>query len=97
MKTRPEDILLALDSLQELFQEYGEAVTPALLLKRMERKAHRRMPMQLVAYLYWSLGFVTRAGPGNSYCIIPNPSLLAEKRSQFCKDSANSNNRPLKH
>jgi len=87
MNTGKDDIPVMLDSLQELFNEYGEAVTPTLLVKRMERKVHRHVSMHVVAYQYTSLGFVTKRIPGTSshYSIIPNHELLAEKRVQYCK------------
>jgi hypothetical protein len=86
MITGREDIPAMLDSLQELFQEHGDTVTPTLLVSRMEQKLHRRLHMHMVAYLYRSLGFVTKRIEGhcNSYYIIPNLELLAEKRAQFC-------------
>ena len=85
MNTRSEDIPAMLDSLQELFNEYRDAVTPTLLSERMESKLHRRLPMHVVAHLYTSQGFVTKRINGqNNYCIIPNLELLAEKRAQFC-------------
>ena len=86
MITGREDIPAMLDSLQELFQEHGDTVTPTLLVSRMEQKLHRRLHMHMVAYLYRSLGFVTKRIEGhcNSSYIIPNLELLAEKRAQFC-------------
>jgi len=85
MNTRSEDIPVMLDCLQELFNEYGDAVTPTLLVESMGRKLHRRMQMQSVAHQYTSLGFVTkRMNALKKYCIIPNLELLAEKRAQFC-------------
>jgi hypothetical protein len=75
-----------LDCLQELLNEYGDAVTPTLLVERMERKLHRHLRMHVVAHQYTSLGFVTkRVIAQQKYCIIPNSELLAEKRAQFCK------------
>lgn len=59
MNTWKEDITVILDSLQELFNEYGDTVTPTLLVERMERKLHRRLPMHVAAYLHTSQGFVT--------------------------------------
>jgi hypothetical protein len=87
-----EDIPTMLDSLQELFQEHGDTVTPTLLVNKMEQKLRRRLPMHVVAYLYTSLGFVTKRieVQGNNYCIIPNFDLLAEKRAQFCNADNNS-------
>jgi hypothetical protein len=86
MITGREDIPAMLDSLQELFQELGDTVTPTLLVSRMEQKLHRRLHIHVVAYLYRSLGFVTKRIEGhcNSYYIIPDLELLAEKRAQFC-------------
>ena len=86
MNTRSEDIPAMLDSLQELFNEYGDAVTPTLLVERMERKLHRHVRMHVVAHHYASLGFITkRYNAQQKYSIIPNPELLAERRDQFCK------------
>ena len=85
MNTGKEDIPVMLDSLQELLSEYRDAVTPTLLVERMERKLHRHFQLHVVAHLYTSLGFVTKRLNGqNNYCIIPNLELLAEKRAQFC-------------
>jgi hypothetical protein len=88
MNIEKEDISVMLDCLQELFREQGDMVTPTLLVNRMEQKLHRRLHMHVIAHLYSSLGFVTRPGYGNSYCIIPNPELLAEKRAQYCKSDS---------
>ena len=86
MNSEKEDIPVMLDCLQELFNEYGEAVTPTLLVERMETKLHRQMPMHVVAHQYTSLGFVTkRLNAKQKYSIIPNLELLAERRDQFCK------------
>ena len=86
MKTRSEDIPVMLDCLQELFNEYGEAVTPTLLVERMERKLHKHVRMHVVAHQDTSLGFVTkRLNAQSKYNIIPNPELLAQRRAQFCK------------
>ena len=75
-----------LDCLQELFSEYGDAVTPTLVVERMETKLHRRVPMHVVVHEYTSLGFVTkRSIPKQKYTIIPNLELLAEMRAKFCK------------
>ena len=92
MNTRSEDILVMLDCLQELFNEYGDKVTPTLLVERMERKLHRHVQMHVVAHQYTSLGFVTkRLNAKQKYSIIPNPELLAERRDQFCKVQKNVN------
>ena len=91
MKTEKEDIPVMLDSLQELFDEYGDAVTPTLLVERMERKLHRQMPMHVVAHQYTSLGFVTkRLNAKQKYSIIPNLELLAERRAQFGRAKGNT-------
>jgi len=86
MNTEKEEIPVMLDCLQELFNEYGDAVTPTLLVERMETKLHRHVPMHVIAHQYASLGFIIkRPNSLQKYCFIPNPELLAEKRSQFCK------------
>jgi hypothetical protein len=46
MKTGKEDIPVMLDSLQELFHEHGDTVTPTLLVRRMEQKLHKRLRIQ---------------------------------------------------
>jgi hypothetical protein len=82
MNSEKEDIPVMLDCLQELFNEYGEAVTPTLLVERMH----------VVAHQYTSLGFVTkRLNAKQKYSIIPNLELLAERRDQFCKVQKNVN------
>ena len=85
MITGREDIPAMLDSLQELFQEHGDTVTPTLLVSRMEQKLHRRLHMHMVAYLYRSLGFVTKRIEGhcNSYYIIPNSRAARRKMSSI--------------
>jgi hypothetical protein len=86
MNTGKEDIPVMLDCLQELFDEYGDAVTPTLLVERMETKLHRQVRMHVVAHQYTSLGFFTKMNNAEQKChIIPNPELLAERRVQFCK------------
>jgi hypothetical protein len=88
LKLNEKDISAMLDSLYELFQEYGDNVTPTLLSERMEQKLHRHVHMHNLAYLYSSLGFVTRRGNRNTISyIIPNSELLTEKRAQFCNVS----------
>ena len=90
MNSEKEDIPVMLDCLQELFDEYGDAVTPTLLVERMERKLHRHVRMHVVAHHYASLGFITkRYNAQQKYSIIPNPELLAERRDQFCKVQKN--------
>ena len=41
MNIGKEYIPVMLDSLQELFNEYGDKVTPTLLVELMERKLHQ--------------------------------------------------------
>jgi hypothetical protein len=98
MNTSREDIPIMLDCLQELFQEHEDTVTPTLLVSRMEQKLQRHLQMHVVAYLYTSLGFVTKRIEGhcNHHYIIPNTELLAEKRAQFCNDHINTPNQPIK-
>jgi hypothetical protein len=91
MNTRSEDIPVMLDCLQELFNEYGDKVTPTLLVERMERKLHRHVQMHVVAHQYASLGFVTkRLNAQQKYSIIPNLELLAEIRAQFGRANGNT-------
>ena len=91
MNAEKEDVPVMLDCLQELFNEYGEAVTPTLLVERMERKLHRQMPMHVVAHQYTSLGFVTkRLNAKQKYSIIPNLELLAEIRTQLGRANGNT-------
>jgi len=81
-------IPVLLDSLQELFQEHGDRVTPTALAERMEQKLHRHIAPFVAAYLYTTLGFVSTPRSnhmGRGYYIVPNPELLAERRAQFCK------------
>ena len=86
MNTEKDDIPVMLDWLQELFNEFGDAVTPTLLVERMETKLHRQVRMHVVAHEYTSWGFVTkRLNTKQKYSIIPNLDLLAELRAQFGK------------
>lgn len=86
MNTEKEDIPVMLDCLQDLFNEFGDAVTPTLLVERMEQKLHRQLRMHVVAHEYTSLGFVTkRSDAKRKYTIIPNLNLLTELRAQFGK------------
>ena len=81
-------IPVLLDSLQELFQEHGDRVTPTALAERMGQKLHRHISPFVAAYLYTTLGFVSSPRSnhmGRGYYIVPNPELLAERRAQFCK------------
>jgi len=84
-----EDIAAMLDSLQELFQEYGNDVTATLIAERMEQKLHRHVHYHQAAYLYRLMGFDAIRGDGHidksKYYVVPDLQLLAEKRAQFCK------------
>ena len=87
-RAKEGDIAVMLDCLAELFQEQGDEVMPKDLAERMEHKLHRHIHHHVAAYLYTSLGFVTRKlsvhPNGCKIYIIPDPKLLAEKRAQFC-------------
>jgi hypothetical protein len=76
------------NSLQELFQEYGDKVTATLVARRMEQKLHRHVHYRLASHLYILLGFETKRGlrlaDNGKYYLLPNPELLAEKLTQFC-------------
>ena len=82
------DIAVILDSLQELFHERGETVTPKQLAERMENKMHGHVHYTYATYLCTLLGFVTRdgieAGDKNSRYIVFDPEPLAQKRAQYC-------------
>ena len=82
------DIAVILDSLQELFRERGETVTPKQVAKRMENKMQRHVHYTYATYLCTLLGFVTRngieAGDKDSRYIVFDPELLAQKRAQYC-------------
>ena len=82
------DIAIILDSLQELFRERGDAVTPKQLAERMENKMQRHVHFTYATYLCTLLGFVTRngieAGDKDSRYIVFDPELLAQKRAQYC-------------
>jgi hypothetical protein len=85
---KERDIPVLLDSLQELFQEHGDTVTPTDLAQRMEAKLHRHISPYVVSYIYTTLGFVSSPRSkyqGRGYYIVRNLELLAEKRAQFCK------------
>ena len=88
-KIQAGDIAVILDSLQELFRERGEAVTPKQLADRMEHKSNRRVHYTYATYLCTLLGFVTRNGTDvgdkdNRY-IVFDSGLLAQKRAQYCE------------
>jgi hypothetical protein len=82
------DVAVILDSLQELFRERGETVTPKQLAERMENKMHGHVHYTYATYLCTLLGFVTRdgieAGDKNSRYIVFDPEPLAQKRAQYC-------------
>jgi len=93
---KERDIPVLLDSLQELFQEYGDKVTPTELAERMEKKLRRHISPYVTAYLYTTLGFVSSPRShytGRGYYIVPNLKLLAEKRAQFCKTDNNESDK----
>ena len=83
------DFTVVLDSLQELFQENPDAVTPKLLAARMEQKLQRHVHYTYATYLCSVLGFTTRKGIGfgnrNTRYIVFDPELLAQKRVQYCE------------
>ena len=87
------DIAIISDSLQELFRERGDAVTPKQLAERMEHKCNRSVHYTYATYLCSLLGFVTRkeSKPGirNSRYIVFDPELLAQKRAQYCHIQGN--------
>ena len=89
------DIAVILDSLQELFRERGETVTPKQVAKRMENKMQRHVHYTYATYLCTLLGFVTRngieAGDKDSRYIVFDPELLAQKRAQYCRIPAEPN------
>ena len=89
------DIAAVLDSLDELFRESKDSVTPKQVTMRTEQKLRRPINLHEVAYVCSSLGFVTRRSGGkiNGYCFIPNPELLTEKRAQFCAVDASDKNK----
>jgi hypothetical protein len=82
------DFTVVLDSLEELFQENPDAVTPKLLAARMEQKSQRHIHYTYATYLCRLLGFTT--GKGISFVkrdtkyIVFDPELLAQKRAQYC-------------
>jgi hypothetical protein len=98
-RAKKEDIVALLDVLQELFQENRDKVTPKQVAARIQQKLHKPIPLHLVTNTYASLGFVTKKSnkSGEGYFLIPNPSLLAERRSQFCKDAISLINQRPKH
>jgi len=86
-----EDIVALLDSLQELFQEYGNDVTATLIAERMEQKLHRHVHYHQAAYLYRLMGFDAIRGDGHSdkskYYVVPDLDLLAENRVILCNNN----------
>ena len=87
---RDGDFRVMLDSLQELFQENGNAVTPKQLATRMEQKLHRHVHYSFATYLFTLLGFTTRLGIGqenkSNHYIVFNAELFAEKQAYFSRD-----------
>jgi hypothetical protein len=49
MKQGNSDIPIMLDWFYKLFQEYGDELTPLLLLIQIEQKLHRHLPMHVIA------------------------------------------------
>ena len=74
-----DDITAMLDSLQELFQEYGNDVTATLIAERMERKLHRHVHYHQAAYLYRLVGFDAIRVNGHTdkwkYYVVPDLEL----------------------
>ena len=97
-RAKKEDIIALVDALHELFQENTNKVTPKQVAERMGQKLQKQIPLHMVANAYSSLGFVTRRGSksGEGYYLVPNPNLLRERRSQFCKDAIISKNQKRK-
>jgi hypothetical protein len=93
---KERDIPVLLDSLQELFQEHGDTVTPTLLAERMEEKLYRHISPMIAFYLYTTPGFVSSPRSyytGRGYFIVPNLKLLAERRAQFCQRNTNKSDK----
>jgi hypothetical protein len=94
------DLTAVLDSLQELFQENPDAVTPKFLAARMERKLQRHIHYTYATYLCSVLGFTTRKGivfgKKDTRYVVFDLELLAQKRAQYCegleKPIENNNN-----
>jgi len=89
------DVAVILDSLQELFREHVETVTPKQLAELMENKMHKHVHYTYATYLCTLLGFVTRKGTDvgdkDSRYIVFDPELLAQKRAQYCEISEKMN------
>ena len=83
------DFTVVLDSLQELFQENPDVVTPKLIAARMEQKLQRHIHYTYATYLGSLLGFMTRKGIGfgkrDTRYIVFDPEQLAQKRAQYCE------------
>jgi len=83
------DFTVVLDSLQELFQENPDAVTPKLLAARMEQKLQRHIHYTYATYLSSVLGFITMKGIGfgkrDTRYIVFDAELLAQKRAPNCE------------
>jgi hypothetical protein len=88
-KIQEGDFAVILDSLQELFRERGDSVTPKQLAERMEHKLNRSVHYTHATYLCTLLGLVTRqgnkAGDKNNHYVVFDADLLAQKRAQYCR------------
>ena len=82
------DFTVVLDSLEELFKDNLDAVTPKLLAARMEQKLQRHIHYTYATYLCRLMGFITKKGIGfgkwDTRCIVFDPELMAQKRAQYC-------------
>jgi hypothetical protein len=93
---KERNIPVLVDSLQELFQEQGDKVTPTELAVRMEQKLHSHIS-QFFCRLYIHNPRVCFL-PRNSYIcwrdyIVPNLELLAERQAQFCQHDTNESDK----
>ena len=60
-KVKENDIPTMLESLEELFHEIGDEVTPTKLAERMSSKLGREVRYYYASFLFNQLGFVTRS------------------------------------
>ena len=83
------DLTVMLDSLQELFQENPDDVTPKLLAARMKQKLNRHVHYTYATYLYSLLWFITNKvigfGKRETCYIVFDAELLAQKRTKYCQ------------
>lgn len=56
----PNDVTVMVESLEELFTEIGDYVTPKMLAERMSQKCGRSLTYQYASYLTLAFGFNTR-------------------------------------